>query len=528
MSSSAHPLQLQRRHCSSGASNSDCISNWARGQKQGGPTLGSSPSMDFNSSVSTLDPFASSLFPDPAETFEDELPLPKPHSVTRLAFQNCGPQPQFSNNARSCQLADAFASGQYDIFLFAKHGSYPPSLRSGQSWHDRLSLGNKQKNYSVVGYNRHERLRTSCNCIGGYAITVSSPFRDCKNDCGWDLHGLGWLCWFCFFQKGGGFKCVIFAYFPCSDDTTEGTAWRQRLRHFRNLGISGDPCDLFIYHFLTELQSWLDLNDHLVLGIDANSDVWHGKLRHCLADHGLFESICSNHPSTPPPTYNRNKQERVIDGIFYTPDIDIQRCGFLPFDSPLGVISDHWLLWVDITNASFVGDRQVTVCSSFPSWVWYNDPRDRHRYVACLICAYEDTGVHQLCHELADAISKHLSGATLSPQYIAGVQAQLTITTEAICCDIDRRLCHIFAGKLPWSPRLWKFCDVISYWHRIICLCKGVLTSREYLLRLASKLDLFDGYSATLDEAILKLQEAYTSYQTAKKQAWSWRIDHHE
>ena len=192
------------------------------------------------------------------------------------------------------------------------------------------------------------------------------------------------------------------------------------------------------------------------------------------------------------------------------------------------MFSDYCLLWVDITNASFVGDRQVAVCSSFLSRVWYNDPWDRHQYVACLLCAYEDAGVHQLCDELADAISKHLSGETLSPQYIAGLHSQLTITTEALRRDIDWRLRHIFAGKIPWSPRLQKFCDVISYWHRIICLRKGVLTSRKCLSRLASKLALFDGYSASLEEAISKLQEAYMSYRTAKQQAWSWRTDHQE
>ena len=162
------------------------------------------------------------------------------------------------------------------------------------------------------------------------------------------------------------------------------------------------------------------------------------------------------------------------------------------------------------------------------SRVRYNYPRDHHRYVACLIRAYEDAGVHQLCDELADAISKHLSGVALRPQYIAGLHAQLTITTEEICRNIDHRLCHIFAGKLPWSPRLQQFRDVISFWHRIIRLRKGVLTSRKCLSRLASKLDLFDGYSATLEVAISKLQEAYTSYRTAKKQAWSWRMDHQE
>ena len=272
MSSPAHPARLQRRRRSSRASSSDCISNRGRGRKRGGPPLGSSSSVGCNS-ASSPEPSSSFLFPDPAETFGDELPLPKPPSVTRLAFQNCGPQPQFSNTDRSHRLTEAFVNGQYDLFLFAEHGLYPPSLQSGQSWHDRLSLGNKKKTYSVVGYNCHERHQTSWHRVGGCAITVSSPFRDRKVDCGWDLHGLGRWCWFRFFRKGGGFTRVISAYFPCSNATTEGTAWRQQLRHFRNSGIPGNPCDLFINHFLIELQSWIDLGDHLVLGIDVNSDV---------------------------------------------------------------------------------------------------------------------------------------------------------------------------------------------------------------------------------------------------------------
>jgi len=53
-------------------------------------------------------------------------------------------------------------------------------------------------------------------------------------------------------------------------------------------------------------------------------------------------------------TYSRNKQDKVIDGIWVTPGIIATRCGYTdPNSSPGG----HSTFWADITYASALGHR---------------------------------------------------------------------------------------------------------------------------------------------------------------------------
>ena len=161
-----------------------------------------------------------------------------------MFFQNCGPQPEFANTSKVHQTTAAFIEGKYDIFMFAEHSLYPPKLSSGSTWHDRMRTGPKHT-YSVTSYNRREPRTSLWNKKGGCAITVTSPFRSRKTSEGVDKQGLGRWCWIRFYRKGTGHTRIVSAYRPCKSKKTEGTAWRQHQRYFREKGIKGDPRDLF-------------------------------------------------------------------------------------------------------------------------------------------------------------------------------------------------------------------------------------------------------------------------------------------
>ena len=64
-------------------------------------------------------------------------------SLTRVAFQNVGPQPEQKIDRRARQGAAVFAQGKYDVLLFAEHGLNHSKLKQSQKWNNRMNYYSK-------------------------------------------------------------------------------------------------------------------------------------------------------------------------------------------------------------------------------------------------------------------------------------------------------------------------------------------------------------------------------------------------
>ena len=68
------------------------------------------------------------------EGFGDHFQIVHLPDVTRVAFQNYGPQPQYQTNKKAQDVAMvmimAMAGRYLDVLLVAEHGLYPPALKS--------------------------------------------------------------------------------------------------------------------------------------------------------------------------------------------------------------------------------------------------------------------------------------------------------------------------------------------------------------------------------------------------------------
>ena len=75
--------------------------------------------------------------------FGDLFQVQHPSDVTRVGFQNCGPQRRSRYAKKSQDGAMAVSSGKYNVMLVAEHGLYPPELASSDGWHDRMCMTTK-------------------------------------------------------------------------------------------------------------------------------------------------------------------------------------------------------------------------------------------------------------------------------------------------------------------------------------------------------------------------------------------------
>ena len=156
---------------------------------------------------------------------------------------------------------------------------------------------------------------------------------------------------------------------------------------FRNkLNIRNpDPRKIFDEDLCKELDTWDELGDNLVLGIDLNDDAQHSSLARKLKQkYNLKDGVLSRHPDlSPPATFARNTNKKVINAIYVSENLEVLQAGYMPFDSgsPAVESDGYQMLWVMIDNLSMLGKH--IPCSTLAiecEKVRSNDPRSRKVY----------------------------------------------------------------------------------------------------------------------------------------------------
>ena len=74
-----------------------------------------------------------------------------------------------------------------------------------------------------------------------------------------------------------------------------------------------------------------------------------------------------------------------------------------------------------------------------------------------------------------------------------------------------------YNGTTPWSPQIQTHQDWIDYWHIILRIKTGVLTSKNTIKKLSIKLSEYSGQYLSAAEALKKLKEVWDKYRAAKK-----------
>ena len=460
--------------------------------------------------------------------FGNELPEKKIESVTRCAFQNCGPQPEFKRSEKSVTNSEGIYRGAYDVMLFAEHGLNASKLQSGHSWHDRVCM-NSKKTYSNVRYNSTENDISRWKQYGGTGVTITEDMRARKSDDGGDPTKLGRWSYVRIHGRRGESTIFVSAYRPCKNTKDTGSVWMQHDRYYQQEGIENpDIHEEFITDLCYAIGRWRDEGFHVVLGMDSNEDVRDGKVTKNLEAVGMMEGVISQHKKdSAPATCAKNTNRTPIDSIWISPGVEILQCGFLPFHDYRGFDSDHRLIWVEIDNASIFGHYPQKMWKAPETRVKSNDPRCRDRYIERVLQKYEEEKIFVQCEALRQLCLDHDNGENVGPA-IEELHAELKEKTIRIRRAVDDKLLKFHAGAVPWSPPIQKHRDRVEYWHRVLRTKTDVLTSRTAIKRLSKKIGEYSGFYLSTSEAIVKLKESIRAYKEAKKEAYKLRVGFNE
>ena len=137
------------------------------------------------------------------------------------------------------------------------------------------------------------------------------------------------------------------------------------------------------------LKTWRSKGDRIILMMDANDNVFSGKLSKRLAEEpiDMKEAVHGVKPGQGPNTHIRNTKSVPINGIWHTPEIQVRKASYLPFDLCLG---DHRPVVVDFSQASILGVNLPRVVASEARRLNSKIDRVREAYIDRLEASFKE------------------------------------------------------------------------------------------------------------------------------------------
>jgi hypothetical protein len=213
---------------------------------------------------------------------------------------------------------------------------------------------------------------------GGCALFSVNKAAHRAIEKGFDKSNLGRWCWTRYKGKGNQTLRVIVAYRP---NPPQGpyTVYAQQNAYFHTISRNICPQKAFIADLEEELTSFLAAGDHIILMIDGNTNMKRGDLYESFTQLSLREAIIDKHGSNGPATHKRNSNSILIDGIWITPGLPIERGGYCVYDDVIH--SDHHCVWVDMSFITAFGYNMPPLSKRIPRRLCCKDPQLVANYI---------------------------------------------------------------------------------------------------------------------------------------------------
>jgi hypothetical protein len=280
--------------------------------------------------------------------------------------------------------------------------------------------------------------------------------------------------------KDGGTNFFVSSR-PTAQTLPQGpfSVYAQHNAHFNSIRRDICPRQAFICDLLLEIQKFLDLGDHLILMLDGNSNMKNSDLSKSLSQLSLSEAILGRHGNDGPATHKRNSTGTPIDGIWFSPGLEIQRGGYLEYDAMLQF--DHRCLWVDLSFQNAFGHNMAPIHKKQARRLHCRDPRLVQNYIHLY---------HQLAHPL------NLFQRVRDLEQRAPLMSKLEViheyeTLDALRCEVtasaDRRCRKLRTGQVAFSPELNANRMRIKVWLLLIAKLKNRKISSRLIKRSLKK-----------------------------------------
>jgi len=227
------------------------------------------------------------------------------------------------------------------------------SSRGLASWFDE-----DRRVKAAAAYNKHGY--ESTHLPGGTGLLAMWELIPYIRSNPGDFRGLGrWQSWSIYSAPSHKTRVVVFYAPGRSKPRGLKTCYQQHLTYIQENDLDTTPRKMFEDDFLLALRTWRSQGERLLIFGDANEHILDGKYtRRLLEDPllGLVEETSRHWGDSPPNTHVMGSVP--IDGVWRTPDIEVNNLIMLPFSHSVG---DHRTIILDVTTLSMIGSYQHKV-----------------------------------------------------------------------------------------------------------------------------------------------------------------------
>lgn len=271
---------------------------------------------------------------------------------------------------------------------------------------------------------------------------------------------------------------MVFGYNPCKNNKKESKTYYQQNRRYLILREKDTSCPRvrFQRDLVKQLQAWRDSGDRLIVGLDANQNIYKGSIGKALTDpvgldmNEVVGTFTGNKIGT---TYFRGN--RPIDGIWATKDVEVVGACVMPAGYGVG---DHRLFVVDVLTTSIVGYTPPKIVRSSARRLNTKIPGALRRYNSAL---EKNVIAHRLTDKLIDAAR--------SP-----TQELVKLKMDKVDYDANQYMAHaeskcrrIKSGRIPFSPESSVWIRRVQVYKSLLCYHAGKLRNKSNLKRAAQR-----------------------------------------
>ena len=394
------------------------------------------------------------------------IPSPKPHGVFRWMY--CQVNGLASAAIRNRKIYDTWKlAEEFDVDGIA-------FVEVGINWRMFKASGRLASWFEPLA-DREIRSTESFNLCwpavatsqpGGTALLIRNGLVEYGRTTAHDGRNLGrWASWV-FYTNPDHRTRVVSAYCPGKRKTGgPHTVFTQHITAINSLGLDTTPYALFVSDLTSALRCWRAAGDRIILFIDSNEHVLRGLLAQRLAHLSIDMQESSSRFWPPNQEHNTHSMgTQPIDGIYTTPDIDVNNFLSLSFHEGVG---DHRTSIVDFSTASFLGTYQGHIVRPTSRRLTTKQPQSVHNYNTALLSNFTAHRIPERLQRIATDAENNPGDRELlerSENLFEEIK-QYRLGSERNCRNILK----------PYSP----FSLPVKYWYDRIHTLRDLIKLKE-------------------------------------------------
>ena len=462
-----------------------------------------------------LDLHQRNLTIEDGETYGDEMQDKQEHTI-RICLKNFNNIRKNHKIYKTRKTPEFITQKKIDVMMMNEVGLCWPKLADEDQWFARIQ-GKFRASASTFAHNTTELEKTEKLQHGGVGIVITEDDTHRIKERGKDSSMMGRWAWVLLEGRQHNRLRILTAYHPTKNDGPE-TVHTQQLRHLRRINRESETVsEAFIKDLEILLSSWIEMGDHVIVGMDANQDIRDDTINDMFNRLGMSETILNKHKHrSPPATCNKNKTRTPIDGIWATNGIQPTQAGYLPYGN---IDSDHRALWMDVAYETVYGFKIPPMTANRIRRLNTKNPKMVEKYNHEVKTRLQSARIIDKLNQI-DMMANQFGWSEALENSFNLLHKQ----QQEIRLHVEKRIRKLRMGAIPWSPSLQQFRDNIELWNSILKRKRGLIISNTMIRRLIKKVQpSVNPYHLTEEHIVEELKAAHAVYKEAKKNAQVWR-----